>query len=79
MVEFDAKQIRDLKHYDEEKETHTDEPAPLKEKFDMLLDMIDSMDVELHNTVVELEEFKKKWMNHRHSVGQGLYSGKAER
>lgn len=70
--------IEEMKHYDEEKDIETDEPATLEEKFSYLLDLVDEIDVQAHNTAVGLDDFEKKWMNHRHSV-DALYSGKAER
>ena len=70
--------IEEMKHYDEEKDIETDEPATPEEKFAYLLDMIDEMDVQVHNTAVDVDDFKKTWMNHRHNVDT-LYSGKAER
>lgn len=71
-------EITNLKHWTEDGD-ETDEPATLEEKFDALLDTLDTMDVQIHNNTIEFDEFKHKWMNHRHTVEKGLYSGKAER
>ena len=71
-------EIENLKHLTEDGD-ETDEPATLDEKVDRLLDILDERDVQIHDTEIEFDEFKKKSLNHRHSVGTGLYSGKAER
>ena len=54
-------------------------PIPLKDRFEFLLDVLSEKEQQVDELEAELKEFKKTWMNHRHSVGEGLYSGKAER
>ncbi len=71
--------VRTAKHYDDEKEIETKEPASLEEKFDYLLDILTSKERQLDDLEDRVDEFTKRWMNHRHSIGQGVYSGKGER
>ncbi len=71
--------VATLKHYDDEKETETKEPATLEEKFEYLLDVLTAKERQLNDLEERVEEFMKRWLNHRHSIGQGVYSGKGER
>lgn len=72
--------VKDIKHYDDKTERETDKPASLEEKFEYLLDVLEmGMEAQLADLEEDFAEFKKSWGNHRHGVGNGLYSSKAER
>ena len=71
--------VEKLKHYDDEKEAETEDPADLDEKFEYLLYVLGTKEKQLDDLQETVEDFVKRWLNHRHSIGQGVYSGKGER
>ncbi len=54
-------------------------PVSLEDRFMFLLDVLSEKEQQIDELEAELKEFKKSWTNHRHSCGEGLYTGKAER
>lgn len=80
MTEWDEiASVKAMKHYDDEKEMETDEPPSLEERVEYLLDVLEAKEREFIWLKNEVETFTKRWLNHRHGVGQGVYSGKGER
>lgn len=71
--------VKQAKHYEDETEAETGEPANLEEKFEFLLDVLTEKETQLDDLEEKVEDFVKRWLNHRHGIGQGVYSGKGER
>lgn len=75
---FDASRIRNAKVYNG-LGNETDEPAPLEDKLDMLLEALIERDETILELYDALDENQVAVWNHRHSVGKGLYSGRGEK
>ncbi len=67
--------IRRMKELNEETLKDTDKDAPLEDKFDFLLETLLSWEGRLD----ALEEEVRIALAHRHTVGQGIFSGRGER
>jgi hypothetical protein len=65
--------VRSAVDFDEEG-NETDKPLSLEERFEMLLDELEQQEKELNRLKVRFEASK----NHRHTIGNGMYSGKSE-
>lgn len=79
MKGLEIEDVKRAKHYDEKLETETKEPASWEEKLEFLLDVLTEKETQLNELEVKVDEFVHRWLDHRHSIGQGVYSGKGER